>query len=70
MSFIERTKSVEETKERKCQLRVDFVTLQANSPSSLVFSLILRMTGKLNFQTGKAILLPVEFSRIPRNFKR
>ena len=58
------------SKERKCQLKVDFVTLQANSPSSLVFSLILRMTGKLNFQTGKAILLPVEFSRIPSNFKR
>ena len=58
------------SKGRKCQLQVDFVTLQANSPSSLVFSLILRMTGKLNFQTGKAILLPVEFSRIPSNFKR
>ena len=34
----------------------------------LVFSLILSMTGKINFQTGKAILLPVEFSRIPSNF--
>ena len=33
-------------------------------------SLILRMTGKINFQTGKGILLPVEFSRIPINFKR
>ena len=30
-----------------------------------VFSLILSMTGKVKFQTGKAILLPVEFSRIP-----
>ena len=28
------------------------------------------MTGKINCQTGKAILLPVEFSRIPSNFKR
>ena len=36
----------------------------------LVFSLILSMTGKINFQTGKAILLPVEFSRIPSKFKR
>ena len=35
----------------------------------LVFSLILSTTGKINFQTGKAILLPVEFSRIPSNFK-
>ena len=26
-----------------------------------VFSLILSMTGKINFQTGIAILLPVEF---------
>ena len=33
-----------------------------------MFSLILSMTGKLNFQTSKAILLPVEFSRIPSNF--
>ena len=35
-----------------------------------VFSRILSMTGKINFQTGKAILLLVEFSRIPSNFKR
>ena len=35
-----------------------------------VFSFILSMTGKINFQTGKAILLPVEFSRIPSNFKQ
>ena len=34
-----------------------------------VFSLILSMIGKIDFQTGKAILLPVEFSRIPSNFK-
>ena len=26
-----------------------------------VFSLILSMTGKINFQTGKAILLPLNF---------
>ena len=32
-----------------------------------VFSLILSMTGKINFQTSKAILLLVKFSRIPRN---
>ena len=38
--------------------------------ASAVFSLILSMTGKINFQSGKAILLPVEFSRIPSNFKR
>ena len=35
-----------------------------------VFSLILRMTGKINFQTGEAFFLLVEFSRIPSNFKR
>ena len=35
-----------------------------------VFSLILRMTGKTNFQTGKAFFSPVECSRIPSNFKR
>ena len=35
-----------------------------------VFSYILSMTGKINFETGKAILLPVEFSRIPCNFKQ
>ena len=35
-----------------------------------VFSLILSMTGKINFQTGKAIFLLVEFSRIPSKFKR
>ena len=35
-----------------------------------VFSLILRMTGKTNFQTGKAFFSPVEFSKIPSNFKR
>ena len=29
-----------------------------------VFSLILSMIGKINFQTSKAILLSVEFSRI------
>ena len=35
-----------------------------------VFSIILSMTGKINFQTGKAILLQAEFLRIPSNFKR
>ena len=35
-----------------------------------VFSYILSMTGKINFETGKAILLPIEFSRIPCNFKQ
>ena len=33
-----------------------------------VFSLILSMTGKITFQTSKAILLHVEFSRILSNF--
>ena len=32
-----------------------------------VFSLILHMTGKIHFQTGKVIILPIEFSRIPSN---
>ena len=41
-----------------------------NEESFSVFSLILSITGKINFQTGKAILLPVEFSRIPSNFKQ
>ena len=35
-----------------------------------VFFLILSITGKISFQTGKGILLPVEFLRIPSNFKR
>ena len=35
-----------------------------------VFSLILSMTGKINFQTSKAVLLQVELSRIPINFNR
>ena len=43
-----------------------FFTKLKNSPSS-VFSLILSMTGKINFQTSKATLLPVEFSILNSN---
>ena len=43
-----------------------FFTKLKNSPSS-VFSLILRMTGKINFQTSKPTLLPVEFSILNSN---
>ena len=38
--------------------------------SNAVFSLILSKTSKINFQTSKAILLSVEFSRIRSNFKQ
>ena len=34
-----------------------------------VFSLILSMIGKINFQTSKAILLPIEFSILNGNKK-
>ena len=34
-----------------------------------VFSIILSTTGKINFQTGRAILLPFEFSRNSKEFK-
>ena len=44
--------------------------LLANPKLISVFSLILSMISKINFQTGKAILLQVEFSRIPINFKQ
>ena len=44
--------------------------LLANPKLISVFSLILSMTGNINFQTGKVILLQVEFSRIPINFKQ
>ena len=44
--------------------------LLANPKLMSVFSFTLSMTGKINFQTGKAILLQVEFSRIPINFKQ
>ena len=43
-----------------------FFTKLKNSPSS-VFSLILSMTGKINFQTSKATLLSVEFSILNSN---
>ena len=43
-----------------------FFTKLKNSPSS-VFSLILSMTGKINFQTSKPTLLPVEFSILNSN---
>ena len=43
-----------------------FFTKLKNSPSS-VFSLILSMTGKINFQTSKATILPVEFSILNSN---
>ena len=43
-----------------------FFTKLKNSPSS-AFSLILSMTGKINFQTSKATILPVEFSILNSN---
>lgn len=36
---------------------------------SPVFSPILSTTGKINYQTSRAILVPVEFSRIPIDFR-
>ena len=47
-----------------------FIILIHDHALRVVFSLILNMIGKIDFQTGKAILLHVEFSRIPSNFKR
>ena len=34
-----------------------------------MFSIVLSTTGKRNFQTGRAILLPIEFSRNSKEFK-
>ena len=34
-----------------------------------MFSIVLSTTGKRNFQTGRAILLPFEFSRNSKEFK-
>lgn len=33
-----------------------------------VFFPLVSMTGKINFPTGRTILLPVEFTRITNNF--
>ena len=49
--------------------RVINVIMMKNQLATTVFSIILSMTGKRNFQTSKAILLQDEFSRIPSNFK-
>lgn len=38
--------------------------------SHTVFSLYLSTIGKMNFQTDRSILLPVEFSRVLSNFRQ